>query len=108
MIADVGDITGPALADRAGVPPTRGRTHTDRLVAGGLVTRHGELLVITPKGRRTAERLIAAHAAALGEHVEHWTPETTPNQQKSSPAWPAPASANTATPDLDSTLPIHE
>ena len=72
-------IHGVDLAERAGVAPSEGRPHIERLVTDGLVDRtDGGFLVTTPLGQRTARRLVAARQAAIGEHVEHWKPEDHP------------------------------
>ncbi|MCG5220404.1 MFS transporter [Streptosporangium soli] len=72
-------IHGVDLAERAGVAPSEGRPHIERLVTDGLVDRtDGGFLVTTPLGQRTARRLVAARQAAISEHVEHWKPEDHP------------------------------
>ncbi|WP_033424460.1 MFS transporter [Actinomadura flavalba] len=71
-------VSGPALADRAGISVDEGRPFVDGLVARGYVERDAGDLVITPPGRSVAERLVAARVRGLAHCLEGWSPEDRP------------------------------
>ncbi|MDL4772676.1 MULTISPECIES: MFS transporter [Thermomonosporaceae] len=78
-IARDGTVSGPELAERAGVEPEAGTPFIDRLVADGYVVRHGEgRISVTGAGQSVADRLIEARRAGLAEHLEGWSPEDHP------------------------------
>jgi len=64
-----------------GLTPSGAVRLVDRLVASGLVTRgpgtdgRSRSLVLTPQGRRAAERIVAARANALRELLQRLSPE---------------------------------
>ncbi|XRQ11263.1 DHA2 family efflux MFS transporter permease subunit [Actinomadura welshii] len=77
-IAKDGSVTGPDLAERAGVTVERGRPYVDRLVDAGYVARRDGTLAVTPSGRAVAERLFAARRDGLARHLDGWAPEDHP------------------------------
>ncbi|MEU6041631.1 hypothetical protein ABZ801_40200 [Actinomadura sp. NPDC047616] len=71
-------MTGAELAERAGVPPERGRPCVDRLVDAGYVARADGVLTITPEGRAAAGRLVEARLEGLARHLAGWSPQDHP------------------------------
>jgi len=68
-------MPGADLARLAGMTLPEGRPTGDLLVARGLVTRTDGVLVLTPAGTETAEKLVAAEQRWMTEHLAGWSPE---------------------------------
>ncbi|MFC4910789.1 MDR family MFS transporter [Actinomadura gamaensis] len=73
-----GSVSGPELAERAGVSVEEGRPHVRRLVDEGLVTSDDGVLAPTLRGTEVAERLIRARRAALARQISDWSPDENP------------------------------
>jgi EmrB/QacA subfamily drug resistance transporter len=70
-----GSVEGTALAREAGVSVEHGRPYVDRLVERGYVRREAGVLVLTPAGTASADRVIAATRAGLERLLAGWSPE---------------------------------
>jgi EmrB/QacA subfamily drug resistance transporter len=75
-LARQGATPGIALAKQAGVAVEEGHPAAEQLVSRGLITRSPEgMLALTPDGRASAEKLIAAQHDWLERQLAGWSPE---------------------------------
>jgi DNA-binding MarR family transcriptional regulator len=75
-LARQGATPGAALAEQAGVTVEEGHPSAEQLVSRGLITRSpGGMLALTPDGRVSAEKLIAAQHDWLEQQLAGWSPE---------------------------------
>jgi DNA-binding MarR family transcriptional regulator len=69
------EVDPGSLARSRGVEPELFEDAVEELAADGLVDEDGDSRTLTPAGRATLDRLVAARRERLSEHLAGWSPE---------------------------------